>query len=41
MIGDDSARNGWANGMLVHRHDLAEDLAVFRIKPCAELLSCS
>ena len=33
MISHSGAPNGWDNGTVIDRHDLAEDLAVFRVKP--------
>lgn len=39
MISDNGALIGWDNSTLVHRDDVADDLAVFRIKPDGELFS--
>lgn len=37
MTGDNGALNGWDNCTVIDRQDLAEDLAVFRVKPDDEL----
>jgi ferredoxin--NADP+ reductase len=37
MISNNDASNGWDNGTVIDRHDLAEDLAVFRVKPDGDL----
>lgn len=39
MTNDNGAPNGWDNCTILDRNDLAEDLAVFRVKPDGELFS--
>jgi ferredoxin--NADP+ reductase len=39
MTSDNAGPNGWDNGTVIHRQELADDLAVFRVKPDNELFN--